>query len=140
MKRSFLFKVGVCLLALFIVLYLTACLAFSITFNRILKEVNHSKSYDDVKSFIYINKDVYEQLNAKMSFIDEQTDELKDSYSSSFPIALIGINKCKIYYRYSYYVYDENGDVAAGCKDTDANVTIQFIDGKFTITKYWEHI
>lgn len=55
-------------------------------------------------------------------------------YYATFPISIIGLKNIKTYYKYTYILYDSNGDMIAGCKDIDTLLTIDLIHGKFIIT------
>ena len=85
-----------------------------------------------------MSEQIYEHLDIKMQYCE--IPQGYDNYILDFsiPIVLFGFAKSKVYYYYSYRIFDDDGRIMAGCSRVGAVATIEFKNGKFEITKYFE--
>ena len=103
-----------------------------------LKEIYNSNLFVDLKNPIGVEETVYN--NMKRMQIDFYDDIDSYDYEATFPVSIIGLKNIKVYYKYTYILYDSNGETLAGCNEVDTLLVIDFINGKFIITDIKERI
>lgn len=90
-------------------------------------------------SSIVMDERMYNILDVKTAFQDEDTKIFKDNFKSNFPITLIGPNKFTVIYKTTYEAFDENNELIGG-GDEYPILTLRFIDGKLTVTDFAERM
>lgn len=118
-------------------MYIIAGISLGIAFDKTLKAVYKSDSYDSLRAPLSLSEEIYESMNYKMHYHYDDPNRGKSVFDSSFPMVLIWFNGGNVFYNYSYYEYDKNDKFLAGGASTPRAV-IQIRNGKFTITDYHE--
>jgi len=138
LNNKSIFKIFIVIVVILVIVYFFCCLIFSIFLNKNLKEIYNSNSFVDLKNPICVEETVYNYMKSMQ--IDFYNDVDSYDYDATFPISIIGLKNIKVYYKYTYILYDSNGETLAGCKDVDTLLDIEFINGKFIITDIKERI
>ncbi len=132
-------RVGIVIVLFLFLTFSFVYVFFSVKINNVLNNIYNNKEYISLNKDVVVSEEIYNLINPKKHF-DITNISTKDKHNRTPLLLTFGFKKIKVYYKYSYKAYDEQGELVAGCADIPVQMTINFYEGRLHISDYRESL